>query len=188
MQRGEVSQTNTVMDVPLTPLSATNQAFVTWSKTPDASEAAFTDSDPVVGQITSVSNLEFRVTTAPLSTPVIAWQVVQFNHPASINVQSGSITNLTGTNLAATATLGTLVNTNNTFLLAGYRTSGSGTSVGARLLRAQFDSTTSIIFDRSIAGAPDNISEIVWQAVQLNDGSAVQSGSVNWPAAPRRQP
>src|SRR5207245_505076 len=115
VQRGEVSQTNTIMDVPLTPLSATNQAFVTWSKTPDLTETTFTDSDPVVGQITSSSNLEFRVTSASLAAPVIAWQVVQFNHPASIYVQSGSVTNMTGTNTTATATLGTSVNLSSTF-------------------------------------------------------------------------
>ena len=35
VQRGEVNQTNTTMNVPLSTLSATNQAFVLWSKTPD---------------------------------------------------------------------------------------------------------------------------------------------------------
>ena len=180
VQRGEVNQTNTVINVPLAPLFATNQAFVTWSKTPDPAETTFTDSDPVVGQITSVSNLQLRVTSAPSSAPVISWQVVEFQNAASIGVQQGSVTNLTGTNLVATARLGLPVNTNSTFILTGYRTSGSGTSIGARLLRAQLTSTTNITFDRSMAGAPDSISEIFWQAVQLNDGSTVQGGSVNF--------
>ena len=34
VQRGEVNQTNTTINVPLAALSATNQAFVLWSKTP----------------------------------------------------------------------------------------------------------------------------------------------------------
>ncbi len=180
VQRGEVNQTNTNINVPITAVSATNQAFVLWSKTPDPAETSFSDSDPVVGEITSTTNLQFRVSSAPSSVPVISWQVVEFQNPASINVQKGSVTNLTGTNLLATATLAAPVVTNNTFLLTGYRTSGSGTSVGARMLRAQLASANSITFDRSIAGAPDDISEIEWQAVQLNDGSVVQSGSVNF--------
>jgi hypothetical protein len=137
VQQGVVAQTNTVINVPLSPISATNQAFVMWSKTPDPAETAFTDSDPVVGQITSVSNLQFRVTSAPSSVPLISWQVVEFQNPAGIFVQQGSVTNLTGTNLVATATLAAPVNTNNTFILAGYRTSGTGTNIGARLVRAQ---------------------------------------------------
>jgi autotransporter-associated beta strand protein len=180
VQRGEVNQTNTTINVPLAPLGSVGQAFVTWSKTPDPSETSFSDSDPVVGEITSNTNLQFRVSSAPSSVPIISWQVVEFLNPASISVQKGSVTNLTGTNLLAAVTLPAPVNTNSTFLLTGYRTSGSGTSVGARMLRAQLTSATNINFDRSISGAPDDISEIEWQSVQLNDGSLVQSGSVNF--------
>ena len=180
VQRGEVNQTNTTINVPLSPLSAVNQAFVTWSKTPDPAETAFTDSDPVVGEITSTTNLQFRVGAAPSSVPVISWQVIEFQNPASISVQKGSVTAMTGTNLLATVTLGAPVNTNSTFLLAGYRTSGSGTSVGARLLRAQLTDASTVTFGRGISGAPDDISEIAWQAVQINDGSTVQDGSVNF--------
>ena len=50
------------------------------------------------------------------------------------------------------------------------------------MLRAQLASSNSITFDRSISGAPDDIPEISWQAVQLKDGSLVQSGSVNFPS------
>src|SRR5207248_2893742 len=148
----------------LTPLSATNQAFVLWSKTPDPAEANFGDSDPVVGEITTTSNLQFRVGSAPSATPVISWQVIEFAHPASINVQKGSITTMTGANTLATATLTSPVDTNATFVLTGYRTSGSDTSVGARMLRAQLTGASTITFDRSISGAPVDISEILWQA------------------------
>jgi autotransporter-associated beta strand protein len=180
VQRGEVNQTNTTINVPLAPLGSVGQAFVTWSKTPDPSETSFSDSDPAVGEITSTTNLQFRVSAAPSATPIISWQVIEFLNPASISVQKGSVTNLTGTNLSATVTLAAPVNTNSTFLLTGYRTSGSGSGVGARMLRAQLASANAITFDRSLAGAPDDISEIEWQAVQLNDGSLVQSGSVNF--------
>lgn len=181
VQRGVVSQTNTTINVPLAVVAATNQAFILWSKTPDPAETAFTDSDPVVGEITSVSNLQFRVSTAPSAVPLIAWQVVEFTHPGSINVQRGSVTNMTGTNLSAGATLTSPVDTNYTFLLTGYRTSGSGAGVGARMLRARLTGATAIAFDRSISGAPDDMPEISWQAVQLKDGSSVQRGTSSFP-------
>jgi fibronectin-binding autotransporter adhesin len=182
VQRGEVNQTNTVINVPLAAIAATNQAFVTWSKTPDSTETAFTDSDPVIGEITTTSNLQFRVGSAPYSAPVISWQVIEFSHPASINVQRGSVTNMTGTNTLATVTLTSPVDTNSTFLLTGYRTSGAGASVGARMLRAQLSDASTLTFDRGISGAPDNISEILWQAVQLKDGSVMQRGTVSFPS------
>ncbi len=183
VQRGEILQTNTVINVPLTPIAATNQAFVTWSKTPDSLALSFDDSQPVVAEITSTTNLQFRVSslaTLPVGNPIVWWQVVEFTHPASINVQKGSVTNMTGTNLLATATLNIPADTNNTLVLAGYRTSGSGTSIGARMLRAQLTDASTVTFDRSIVGAPDNIVEIFWQAVQLKDGSIVKQGTVNF--------
>src|SRR5262249_32801885 len=125
--------------------------------------------------------LQFRVGAVPASAtkPVIWWQVVEVTHPGGVIVQKGSVTNMTGTTLSATATLGSPVDTNSTFLLTGYRTSGSGTSVGARMIRAQLTDASTITFDRSISGAPDNITEISWQAVQLKDGTLVQRGSAN---------
>ena len=180
VQRGEVNQTGTSVNVPLTPLGNVGQAFVTWSKTPDPSETVFSDRDPVVGEITALTNLQFRVTTAPSAVPIISWQVIEFPNPANISVQKGSVTTMTGNNLSATVTLPAPVNTNSTFVLAGYRTSGTGTRIGARMLRAQLVSANTITFDRSIAGTPDDISEIAWQAVQLNDGTTVQGGSANF--------
>lgn len=181
VQRGEISQTNTVINVPLTPLSATNQAFVTWSKTPELTALAFDDTDPLVAEITAPTNLQFRAGASPTPlSPLIWWQVIEFLNPASIGVQKGSVTNMTGTNKLATVTLPSPVDTNSTFLLTGYRTSGSGLNVGARMVRAQLSDASTITFDRSISGAPDDISEILWQAVQLKDGSLVQRGTVNF--------
>jgi hypothetical protein len=48
-------------------------------------------------------------------------------------------------------------------------------------VRAELTHASTVSFDRSISGAPDDISEIFWQAVQLKDGSVVQRGAVNFP-------
>jgi hypothetical protein len=82
--------------------------------------------------------------------------------------------------LSTNVTLGTAVDTAKTFVLAGYRSSGTGGDIGARMLRAQLTNSTTIQVDRSAAGDADDITEIAWQAIELNDGSAVQRGSASF--------
>ena len=176
VQRGEIpSQNLTTINVPITPVAAVNQAFVTWSKTPASGDGTFNSDDTILGELTSTNNLQFRVNTTNASH-VIWWQVIEFTNPADINVQKGT-TSLLGTALSTTVTLGTPVDVTKTFLLVGYRTAGTGADVGARMLRAQLTGPTTITIDRSISGTPDDITEIVWQAVELTNGSAVQRGS-----------
>ncbi len=88
VQRGEVTQSATTVDVPLSALAAVNQAFVLWSKTAAAGDATWGSDDPTLGEITSTTNLQFRADAS--SGHVIAWQVVEFTNAADINVQKGS--------------------------------------------------------------------------------------------------
>ncbi|MCH8991815.1 MAG: hypothetical protein IIA44_08735, partial [Acidobacteria bacterium] len=175
VQRGEVAQGSTTINVPITPVGATSAAFVTWSKSPASGDNNWSQDDPVVGELTSPSNIQFRVNSANLSH-VIAWQVVEFIDPADVNVQRGT-TSLLGTATSTTATLSPPVDVTKTFVLVGYRTAGGGADIGARMLRAELTNSTTITIDRSISGTPDDITEIVWQAVELQDGSSVQRGS-----------
>jgi signal peptidase I len=175
VQRGSVTQASTTINVSIAAVAGLDRAFVTWSKTPASADGTWSDDDPIVGELTSTSNLQFRVVTAA-SAHIIWWQVIEFPLASDIKVQKGS-TSLTGTSLTSTVTIPTAVDTSRTFVLVGFRTSGSGADVGARMLRAQLSSSTSITIDRSVSGSPDSITEIVWQAVELNDGSAVQGGS-----------
>jgi hypothetical protein len=86
---------------------------------------------------------------------------------------------MTGATLSATATLSPAVNVNKTFVLVGIRTTdGITTDIGARMVRAVLTNSTTITFDRSVAGSSD-ITEIVWQAVELKDNSFVLQGSAN---------
>jgi hypothetical protein len=55
------------------------------------------------------------------------------------------------------------------------------------MLQAILNADGTITIDRSISGTPDDITEIVWQAVELKDGSTVQRGSVNFPLAGAQQ-
>ena len=129
----------------------------------------------MVGELTSTSNLQFRVNGAN-SSHVIWWQVVEFTNSADINVQKGT-TSLLGTATSTNVTLGTPVDVNSTFLLVGFRTAGSGSDVGSRMLRARLVDSSTITIDRSVSGTPDDITEISWQAVEFKNGSSVQRGS-----------
>src|SRR5262249_4345739 len=131
------------------------------------------------GDLTSTTNLQFR--SAAAASHVIAWQVVTFTNAADINVQRGSVTTMTGTATSATATL-TAVNTRKTFVLASWRTTGTGTDLGSRLIRTQLTNSTTITFDRSATGSPDDINEIDWQAIELKDASTVWSGTASFAA------
>jgi hypothetical protein len=52
------------------------------------------------------------------------------------------------------------------------------------MLRARLTGPTTIDIDRSTNGTPDEpIPAIGWQAIELRDGSRVQSGSENFPVA-----
>ena len=175
VQRGSATQSGMTVNVAITPVASLSQAFVTFSKTANATEGIWSEDDPVVADLTTTSNLQIR--SHGTTGHTIWWQVIEFLNPAEINVQKGSAA-LTGTATSTTATLGTAVNTARTFVLVSLRTPSATTAnIGARLVRARLTNPTTITIDRSISGAPDDVTEINWQAVELKDGTAVQSGS-----------
>ncbi len=179
VQRGEIpSQTSTAINVPINPIASVQQAFVTWSKTPASSDVNWSSDDPVLGELTNTTNLQFRVYGAN-SGHSIWWQVVEFTNPVDIFVQRGSITTMTGTNTSVNATLSVPVDVTKTFVLVGFRIAGGGPRVGANMLRAQLINSTTIMIDRCISGPPNDITEISWQVVELRDGSRVLAGSEN---------
>jgi hypothetical protein len=175
VQRGETAVSATSVDIPITPVGALRQAFVTFSKTPAAADSSWESDDAVVADLTSTSNLELRADVANASH-IVSWQVVEFLSVSAADVQRGS-TSLTSTTLSQAATLGTAVNTSHTFVLASVRTTGLGVDIGARLVRAQLTNSTTITIDRSASGSPDDVTEVAWQSIELKDGSSVQRGS-----------
>ena len=181
VQRGEVAQAGTTVNVPISAVASVSQSFVLWSKTMAASDATWADDDAVVGEVTSTTNLQFRTAVAT-AAHTIAWQVVEFTNAADINVQKGSITTMTGATTSVTATLSPAVDVSKTFVLVGWRTNGTGVDIGSRMLRARLTSSTTITIDRSVSGTPDDINEIVWQAVELKDGSRVWGGNASFAA------
>jgi hypothetical protein len=175
VQRGVSSLVSTTTNVAISPISATDQAFLTWSRTPAVGDQHWNYDDLTVGEITSTSNIQFRLDSVN-SAHRVFWQVIEFTNPGDIDVQMGSVFSMTGTTTSVNATLGKPVSSEKTFILTGFRTPHTGQDMGARMLSAQLTNSTNIVFERSAIGDPDNITEIFWQAVELNDGSRVLSG------------
>ncbi len=173
VQRGEVNQTSSTLNVPITAVSSTSQAFVLYSKTPRNTDSIWSSDDPTTGRLTGNNNVQFKASNGN-SSHIIAWQVVEFTNAADINVQTGSSAMSSGTG-SVNITLPTAVNTATSFALVGFRSPDSGPDVDERMIRAQLINATTLRVDRDSVG--DRISEIVWQVVELNDGSSVQHGS-----------
>jgi hypothetical protein len=152
VQRGETAQSGTTTNVTITAVAAVNQAFVLWSKTPASANSAWDTDDPILGELTTTTNLQFRTNQAN-AAHTIAWQVVEYPSATDITVQKGS-TSMTGTTTSVTATLSPAVNTAQTFVLAGLRSSGTGSDIGGRMIRARLTNSTTVTIDRSISGTP----------------------------------
>lgn len=174
VQRGATTLSATTVNVAITAVGSVNRAFATWSKTPTAADTSTDQNDALVAELTSTTNLQLRVNLAA-GTHTVWWQVIEFTSAADILVQKGT-TSLTGTATSTTATIPTPVDVGETFVIASFQTSGTGPDMGSRLLRAVLTNSTTITFDRSVSGSPDDMTEIHWQAVELS-GARVQHGS-----------
>ncbi len=173
VQRGSAVPSAATTNVTIAAVNSVAAAFVTWSKVPNPADTTWGGNDPLVGELTSTTNVQLRQDiSGPSAT--IYWQVVEFTDPTKINVQKGS-TSLTGGATSTTATLGSAVTTSRTFVLAGARRPDGGVDIGSGMVRASLTNSTTITFDRSVANY--DVTEISWQAVELMDGSTVQSGA-----------
>ena len=173
VQRGSTSPSATTNNVTITAVNSTAAAFTTFSKTPTSTDSSWDSNDPTVVELTSTTNLQFRVDTAA-ATHTVWWQVVEFTDATMIAVQRGT-TSLSGATTSTTTTLGTAVNTAHTFVLVSSRSTGTGTDIGSGFVRGTLTNSTTVTLDRGAANY--NVTEIAWQAVELKDGSTVQNGS-----------
>ncbi|MEO7118157.1 MAG: hypothetical protein ABIZ34_04210, partial [Candidatus Limnocylindrales bacterium] len=96
VQRGEVAQSATIVNVPITAVASLSQAFVLWSKTAAAADPDWDGDDQVLADLTSTTNLQVRANVLN-AAHIVSWQVVEFTNAADINVQRGTITTMTGT-------------------------------------------------------------------------------------------
>jgi len=172
VQHGEVMSGPLTTDVTLDRLSATDQAFVLWSKSVESFDQVWSDDDPTIAEITSRTNLQFRhsgIETAHM----IYWQVVEFTEPATISVQRGT-TSIVGPDLVSIVTLPRAVDVTRAFPLVSFRMNdGTMYDASAHMIGAILTGPKRLVIARSTAGTND-ITEILWEVVELKDGSAVQ--------------
>lgn len=178
VQRGEVALSATTINVAITPVAAIDQAYVTWSKTAAATDTIWSIDDSVVGELTSTSNLQFQVDGAN-AAHTIAWQVIEYISAADVAVQKGTTSMAVGT-ASVSITLPAAVDLSKTFALVAQRNSANCDNIGSCLIRAQLTGPTTLLIDR--ANSSVALTEVTWQVVELNEGSAVQAGSANFAA------
>lgn len=171
VQRGVTPMTATTVDVPITPVASMADAFVTYSKTPTATDVIWDENDPATVRLVAPGTLRIAVDSA-VGDHNVYWQVVEFTDGSKLHVQRGT-TSLGWGNSSVTATLPAAVNTSRTFLLVSAR--GPSGAVSEMMVRARLTNSTTITFDRLDTGG--SITEIAWEAIELLDGSTVRSGS-----------
>jgi len=66
VQRGSAIQTTATTNVSINPVPATDRAFLTWSETGSPAETDWASGHQTVGELTSVSSLQFRTRATPV--------------------------------------------------------------------------------------------------------------------------
>ena len=172
VQRGSFNQSSATTNVTLsTPVAAVNQAFVTWSKTPRGSDSVWSADDPIAGYLSSTSNVRFRASGGN-GNHIVWWQVIEYTDPADINVQT-VFSSMTGNQTNRNVTI-SAVDLARSFILASFRSGGSGSDIDKRMMSAEFNSNTQVRIRREDRG--DDLDEVIIQVITLNDGTAVQGG------------
>ncbi|MEM9132956.1 MAG: DUF2341 domain-containing protein [Actinomycetota bacterium] len=176
VQRGSVVGDGTSqLTVPITTVDEA-ASFVLVGSAPQASATAFGGDDLFIGELADASTLRIRTAGSTFDTGrEFAWQVVTFDDPGDVQVQTITTTLSLG-QASTTAAIGSPVDTGATFLLTGATSASSGAAVGERLVRTHLVDGSTIAVDRSVAGEAIDVQV---QVVHLKDGSNVRHGIVD---------
>jgi len=176
VQRGTTAGNDlSALDIPVSTVDIAS-SFVVLSSVGAIGDTDFGAESMAIAELTDPTTLRLR-TAAPTtlrSSASYAWQVVSFEDPTDVSVQTVSTT--LGAAVSTSLPIG-LVDPATTFVLATTATSSAGPDLGERMVRAHLSSTTSVDIDRQIAGDPI---EVHVQVVELRDGSTVEHGTVDF--------
>lgn len=177
VQRGSFAQSTTTTNITISSVGSAGDAFVTYSKTPLTGDQTYGENDPLVGELTSSTNLQFRTTTVVAGHNVY-WQVVAWDDGTKISVQRGSTAAFTGTTTSVNITLGSAANTAKSFVLVNetLQAAINADDLGSGYVRGRLTSGTNLALDRG-ASSGYSLPEVFYQVVTLNDGSSVQAGT-----------
>lgn len=176
VQRGVVNGDGTAqLDVAITTVDA-GSAFVLASTDADRTATSHGANDAFVARLADPSTVRIRTTGSTFSAQrTFAWQVVEFDDGADLDVQT--VTATLGLGVASTtAAVPTTVDRSSTFVIATVASAGTGPDIGERLIRTHLLDGDTVAIDRSVAG---DAVEVHLQIVTLNDGSSVRHGIVD---------
>ena len=183
VQRGTAAgDGSSQLDVTIAPADPST-SFVLLS-TAAPSTSTIVDGDELqIAELTSPTNLRVRAGGAMSATRSFAWQVVSFDDPGDISVQTVSGTLGVGSN-TQNLTIPTPVDPSSTFVLAGATNPSSSTDVSHRQFRAHLVDASTISVSRASSSSATDVSI---QVVTLREGSTVRHGVVDFvPGQPVR--
>ena len=160
------------------PITAVDPAasFVLVSSAPAATDTSFGADDLFIAELADPSTLRIRGTGSVFGPDrAFAWQVVSFDDPGDVTVQTVSTTLAVGATSAAIG-LPTPADPGSTFLVASAASATTGPDIGERLVRTHLVDAGTVSVDRAVAG--DEV-EVQVQVVTLRDGSTVRHGTVD---------
>ena len=171
VQRGSSSlaTSDSLLNVTLTTVATAKTFVIAYTR----SSVAGTTNDEnrtIMARLTSSTNLELtRHKTTAAAT--VEWQVIEFN---SANVRSGTVTLANG-NSNTTAALGNTVNLASSFLIFNYKAASAiGGFETDYYVRGSYSNSSTLSFTRR---GNNQTVDISWFAVEMGDGTTVQSGS-----------
>ncbi len=176
VQRGSISGDGTSqLDIPITTVDPA-ASFVLVSSAPQASATSFGGDDLYLAELADASTVRLRTVGSTFDPGrSFAWQVVTFDDPGDIEVQTVTA-GLALSQASTTAAIASPVDPGATFLITGAASGSGGPDVGERLVRTHLVDGSTIAIDRAVAG--DAI-DVQIQVVHLKDGSNVRHGTVD---------
>lgn len=175
VQRGTTAQNGTTtINVALSAVD-TSSSFVLGASVADATALTYGGNDLVTYELTSSTNLRISTDTeAAVGTAAFGWQVITFDDPGDVDVQTVSATLGAGTG-TTTVGLSSPVDLASTFILASPRAVPGGVEIGERMIRARLLDASTVEVYRAVT--TDSIVARI-QVVTLNEGTTVQRGLV----------
>ncbi len=173
VQRGIAAQNGTAtINVAISAVDTT-ASFVLGTSVPDSTALTYSGNDLVAYELTSSTNLQISTDTeAAVGTAAFGWQVVTFDDPGDIDVQTVSATLGAGAG-TTTVALSSPVDLGSSFILASPYGAPSGTEIGERMVRARLLDASTVEVYRAVT--TESITARI-QVVTLNEGTTVQRG------------
>ncbi|MGD0101042.1 MAG: DUF2341 domain-containing protein, partial [Acidobacteriota bacterium] len=166
VQRGSQSITTATTNITLTAVTLANSFPIVAFREGGTS---FNGNDFPEVSITTTTNLQAVLQTAPSTGTVLEWQVVQYTNSS---VQYGTVSFAT-TDSSKTATV-TSVDTTKSWLICSYNSAAGVTGISQKLVEGVLTNSTTLTFTRLANGQAITLR---YYLVTFTDGTTVQSGT-----------